>query len=77
MKRQFGHNGFRLLYLWYDVLGEDGKRHRDEVSEFASVAKDDGIQFHSITYQELILKLAKNFRDSHGDYIQYLTERYL
>lgn len=77
MKRQFGPNGFRLLYLWYDVLGEDGKRHRDEVAEFASVAKKDGIRFHSITYQELISKLAKDFRDSHGDYIQYLTERYL
>lgn len=59
------------------MLSEEGKCHRDEVSEFASVAKDDGIRFHSITYQELIVKLAKNFRDSHGDYIQYLSERYL
>lgn len=25
LKREFGLNGFRLLYLWYDVLGEQGK----------------------------------------------------
>lgn len=77
MKRQFGLNGFRLLYLWYDVFGEEGKCHRDEVSEFASVAKSDGIRFHSITYQELIVKLARDYRSPHSDYIGYLTERYL
>jgi len=77
LKRQFGLNGFRLLYLWYDVPGEEGKCHRDEATEFASVAKNDGIRFHSITYQELIAGMAKNLRPSHGDYIQYVTERYL
>jgi len=77
MKRQFGLYRFRLLYLWYDVLGEEGKCHKDEVVEFASVAKSDGIQFHSITYQELIMGLAKDLRPIHGDYIRYLTERYL
>jgi hypothetical protein len=77
MKRQFGTGGFRLLYLWYDVLGEGGKRHRDEVIEFTAVAKIDGIRFHSITYQELIALIANNLRSDHGYYIQYLTERYL
>ena len=77
LKRQFGRNGFRLLYLWYDVPGEEGKCHRDEVTEFASVAKSDGIKFHSITYQKLIAKMAKDLRQSHGDYIKYMTERYL
>ena len=77
MKRQFGRGGFRLLYLWYDVLGEQGKRHHDEVAEFAKVAEKDGIKFHSLTYQELIVKLASQFRLSHQEYIRYLTERYL
>ncbi len=77
LKRQFGRDGFRLLYLWYDVFGEDGKRHRDEVGEFASVAKQDGIKFHSLTYQKLITRLANEFRSEHHDYIRYLTERYL
>jgi hypothetical protein len=77
LKRKFGKAGFRLLYLWYDVLGDQGKRHRDEVSKFAAVTKSDGIKFHSLTYQELIIKLANKFRVEHSDYIRYLTERYL
>jgi hypothetical protein len=77
LKRSSGRSGFRLLYLWYDVLGEQGKLHRDETARFAKVAKDDGIMFHSLTYQELIVRMADQFRSSHGEYIQYLTERYL
>ena len=43
MKRQFGRSRFRLLYLWYDVFGEQGNHHRDELEVFAKVAKGDGI----------------------------------
>jgi hypothetical protein len=77
MKRQLGRGGFRLLYLWYDVLGEQGKCHQDEIAEFGKVAEEDGIKFHSLTYQELIAKLASQFRPGHSEYIRYLTERYL
>ena len=77
MKRQFGRGSFRLLYLWYDVLGEQGKCHQDEVAEFAKVTRQDGIKFHSITYQELITTLANQLRSDHHEYIRYLTERYL
>lgn len=77
LKRQFGKGGFRLLYLWYDVLGEQGKRHQDEVSEFAGVAEEDGVKFHALTYQKLIITMAKELRTDHPEYIQYLTERYL
>ena len=77
LKRQFGKAGFRLLYLWYDVLGDQGKRHRDEVLKFTEVTKTDGIKFHSLTYQELIVKLARQLRVEHPDYVRYLTERYL
>lgn len=77
LKRQFGKAGFRLLYLWYDVLGDQGKRHRDEVLKFTEVTKNDDIKFHSITYQELIVNLAKKLRAKHPNYIRYLTERYL
>ena len=77
LKRRYGLNGFRLLYLWYDVFQEEGKTHRDEVTEFTSAARKDGVRFHSITYQELIAKMARDLRPSHGDYIKYLTSRYL
>ena len=77
MKRQFRRGGFRLLYLWYDVLGEQGKCHKDEVAEFAKVARGDGIKFHSLTYQELITTLANQLPLDHHEYVRYLTERYL
>lgn len=68
---------FRLLYLWYDVLGKEGGDHRAEVEDFKRIAQADGIKFHALTYQELILKLARDYRDEHPDFIKYLTERYL
>ena len=69
--------GFRLLYLWYDVLGDEGKVHRDEVEEFTSVVEKDGVKFHSMTYQELISRLAGDYAAEHRDYLAYITERYL
>ena len=49
MKRHFGRGGSRLLYLWFDVLGGQGKCHQDEIIEFAKVAAKYGIKFHSLT----------------------------
>lgn len=77
LKRRFGRGGFRLLYLWYDVLADDGKRHRDEITEFTEVAKRDGILFHAMSYQELIIGLGKQHRGEHPEYVRYLSERYL
>jgi hypothetical protein len=77
LKRQFGKTGFRLLYLWYDVFGNQGKQHQDEVLKFTEMTKSDGIKFHSLTYQELIVKLANKQRKDHPEYIRYLTGRYL
>ena len=77
LMRAFGREGFRLLYLWYDVFGEEGNRHRDEVNEFAEAAKVDGIMFHSLTYQEMICRMVSKLKPGHGPYVRYLTERYL
>jgi hypothetical protein len=77
LKRGFGIEGFRLLYLWYDVLGKEGADHRDEIEKFSKIAKADGIYFGAMSYQELILVLSKECRQDHGKYIEYLTERYL
>jgi len=59
------------------VLGEEGKVHQDEITEFTAVAKKDGIKFHTLSYQKLIISLANKQRSNHSDYIRYLTERYL
>lgn len=77
LKAKFGKNEFRFLYLWYDVLGEEGASHRREVKVFSEVMKADGVKFHSMSYQELIVKLSNEYRREHEDYIKYVTERYL
>jgi hypothetical protein len=77
MKQNFQRDGFRLLYLWYDVPGEQGKRHQAEVAKFTEVVRGDGIEFHSLTYQGLIDTLASQLRSDHDRYVRYLTERYL
>lgn len=77
LKKSFGKSGFRLLYLWYDVLGKEGAVHRDEIEKFSRIAKADGIYFDAMSYQELILKMSKEYRQEHANYIKYLSERYL
>jgi hypothetical protein len=76
LKVKLGNKNFRLLYLWYDVLGREGVDHRAEVEDFTEIAKSDAIKFHSMTYQELIVILERYYRDEHSDYIKYITERY-
>ncbi len=77
LKEKHGKNKFRLLYLWYDSMGNESAKHREEIEEFNRVAKADNIRFHSLSYQELIIKLSKEHRDSHRDYIEYISSRYL
>ncbi|MBC8470447.1 MAG: hypothetical protein H8D56_13330 [Planctomycetes bacterium] len=76
LNHKFGHMNYRLLYLWYDALGEHGFNHRQEVEEFKSVVRSDGVVFHEATYQEVIIKLAQH-RKKHHKYVVYLTDRYL
>ena len=77
LKRAFGKTGFRLLYLWYDALGYEGAKHREEIYEFFEEAKADNIAIHELSYQELIAKLADEYREVHEEYIGYITNRYL
>jgi len=77
LKNTCEKSGFRLLYLWYDALGYDGSKHRDEIGEFTQIVKLDGVKFHALSYQELISRLANNYRQDHKKYISYITSRYL
>jgi len=77
LKNQYGKSGFRLLYLWYDVLGYEGCKHRKEIKQFSEIAKSDNIKFHSISYQELIIKMRSELYVGHEKYINYMTDRYL
>ena len=76
LNKKYGHSKYKILYLWYDAVGEAGFKHQQEANEFMNIVKTDGVLFYSITYQELIMNLAK-YRTKHSDYIEYITERYL
>jgi hypothetical protein len=62
---------------YFDVLGEEGATHRNDIEAFSQVVKADGVKFHAMSSQQLIVKLSKEYRHEHGRYIKYLTERYL
>jgi len=77
LKEAFGKNKFRLLYLWYDTIGPESGIHHKEIDEFTKITKADKIHFHAMNYQDLIIKLAKKYRDTHKNYIDYISGRYL
>lgn len=67
-----------LLYLWYDVPGEEGVRHQCEIERFRKVVDADGVWFRAICYQDVIRRLATKYREEpHQAYVDYLAERYL
>jgi hypothetical protein len=76
LKARYGQRSFRLLYLWYNVPGPEAVKHVAEIAEFAAIASQDGIAFQSLTYQDVILSLARNQRVQHGAFVDYIVERY-
>jgi len=77
LKEKFGKNKFRLLYLWHDTIGSESATHHKEINDFIKIIKADRIYFHAMSYQDLIIKLSNNYRDTNRDYIDYISERYL
>lgn len=77
LKAHFGKKGFRLLYFWYDVLGEEGVTHKKEISTFVERTLADEIKFHALSVQELIIALSNEYRSDHLEYIRYISGRYL
>ena len=78
LKKEYGSKrAFRLLYLWYDVHGEESYTHRQEIEKFKEIAKADGIKFSAHSYQRLITKLAKDYYEGNEKYIHYISDRYL
>ena len=53
------------------------QEHRKEIEQFAEIAQRDNIKFSHITYQEVIMKLSKEFYEGNEDYLNYITDRYL
>jgi hypothetical protein len=69
-----------LVYLWYDAFGTEGAMHREEIEDFRKTIEDatsQKIKVRHATYQEVICNLCEILGDSHRDYLNYVTERYL
>ncbi len=60
-----------------DVNSPGTIAHRDEIEAFTEVAEFDGVKFHSLTYQDLIVRMCRECGENHGSYLKYITERYL
>lgn len=78
LKHQYAKSKFWLMYLWYDVPTSQGDKHREEIIRFGEILQQDGIRFHPLSYQEVIHNMYDyGIRDQHGDYLDFLAERYL
>jgi hypothetical protein len=75
LRRRAGPHG-HLAYLYYDVPGREGTVHLDEIAHFTQAAARDGVQFSSVPYQSVLLRLAEQ-RSHHGMWVDYMAERYL
>ena len=68
---------FTLAYLWFDVRGPAGRRHRDEAHEFTLRARRDGLDVWAMSWQELWVALAEEAPEAeHRAYLDYLRDRY-
>jgi restriction endonuclease-like protein len=67
----------RLIYVYYDAIGDEAAEHRDELRRFHAVVTRDGIRFEPLSVQEFILRAVKHVRAEHHTYVDYLAQRYL
>lgn len=79
VKHILGLNGeernFVLIYLHYDRDCPENTKHQQEVEDFETKLKKDGINFISISYQELFKKILPLLKDE-VEYVNYLKTRY-
>lgn len=74
LERAFGHRGYRLLLLWYEVEGREAQALRDEIELLRDRVSGD-VRFDARTYQELFAQL-RPYLERHGQYRAYLEQRY-
>ncbi len=56
------------------MLGNEDGVHRCEIGVFAKIVRLDNVIFHSISYQELIIKLNYEFYKGNEKYLDYMTD---
>jgi len=43
------------------MIGPESAKHHKEIEEFTKISKADGLNFHAMSYQDLIIKFTKNY----------------
>ena len=67
---------YSLLYLWYDVGGDAGSAHEEEVRAFLSALSGARVPLSSRTYPSLYQGLSDAGGAAHRSYLDYLGRRY-
>jgi len=67
----------RLIYLYFDTIGDEAAEHRAEVRRFQELIASDPINFVPMTVQEFVLRAVSLCRAQHREYVDYLADRYL
>lgn len=76
LMQAFGDKGrFRLHYLYYDAPGAE--LHRDELEHFSTYLDADGVSFSWSTYQDLIIRLSRDYWDIAPAWCAFMSSRYL
>ena len=69
--------GERLVYLYYDAIGDEAAAHREELRRFQERIAGDSARFVPLTVQEFVTRAVALARGDHRAYVDYLAERYL
>ena len=67
----------RLVYLYFDAIGDEAEEHRAEIRRFQQLIATDPIRFVPMTVQEFVLRAFSLCRLQHKEYVDYLADRYL
>ena len=67
----------RLIYLYFDAIGDEAEEHRAEIRRFQQLVAPDPIRFIPMAVQELVLRAVSRCRSQHKEYVDYLADRYL
>ena len=69
------HQGFSLVYLYYDWSGPAARAHRKELEHFAARVGAE-LDLRWLSYQELYRRLRGSLGPEDADYLGYLAARY-
>lgn len=77
LKFQTPSEKVRLIYLYYDAIGDEAAEHRREIQQFQAAIAGDPIRFVPMSVQKFILRAVGRVRADHTECVDYLAERYL